>query len=209
MAYTVHKTPIQTLGVNGATSPSSTAAAQLVETYHERGVRTDHGWPNSFKLLLGEILKSKVALEPELGTDENNEDINSKVIIVVVRAGLQGVLGADPFRENAASLEQIPAILDVVALIIRRQPRVLTYEPADVGAGRKSSKPLYLWLLPRLFEICNRLPGSHYKRQLLPCLRSIIFAGSLAAGETFGGGNAISTYFHGCIAGTAPTLSYG
>ena len=204
MAFIVHKTPVQPLGLNGATSPSSTAAAQLVETYHERGVRTDHGWPNSFKLLLGEILKTEAAAEPESETDENNVDINSKVIIVVVRAGLQGVLGADPFRENAASLEQMPAILDVVALIIRRQPGVLVYEPADVGAGRKSSKPLYLWLLPRLFEICNRLPGSAYKRQILPCLRSIIFAESLAAGGTFGDGNVISTYIHGCIAGTAP-----
>ena len=187
--------------LRGSIPPPSTAAAQLVDNYHRPGIRKNREWPNSFGRLLVEILQAGDDSRGAIRASESSIDVNTKVIFVVLEAGLHGNYGADPFLDDRTSSDQVRTILEVIVLTIRRHPQVLLHVPSGQSIKGGFSGPLYLWLMPRIFEISLRPSLRDLRSDVFAVLRSCLLAESSLAVKSTERRSVISRYFQGCLNG--------
>ena len=181
--------------------PPSTAAAQLVDHYSHLAIRRIQQWPDSFRQLLEEILQGGNEATGGTRIQETDVDINSKVIVVVIEAGLSGLHGAVPFLDDDPSYQQARTILEVIALTIRRHPEVLHHVPLGQSVGASYSGPLYLWLLPRILDIPVQFPHSGILRGIVTVLHSITLAESALVKKNTEHCPTVLKYFKSCLNG--------
>ena len=184
-----------------AVLPSSTAAAQLVNVYKNREFYRARTWPTSFEQLLTEILKTGDEPGASNGTVEHNVDINSKVIVVVVEAAFHAIQFRNPFEENNDKTEQMHAILKVIALTIQHHPEVMFHCSSGQGTVSNLEKPLYLWLLPKIYLLSLKVDSRNYHHGILAVLQSAILAGSSMTSGSFRYPLKISRYIQMCFQG--------
>lgn len=155
--------------VNGAAKPQEPPPSSILATH----LAPVNGNPGSFHFdresfaqLLQESLKSDEDGLPNLGNDIT---INHKLICVIVKAGLDGVLDQpkDPFitdDDKPEILVEACNCLDVIELAITRCPQVV-YQLSDANSPREGHNgvPLFLWLIPRLLRFLSRWQYSRYK----------------------------------------------
>lgn len=188
-------------GALNSLMPPSTAAAQLVNNYNHPGIHKFREWPESFRRLVSEILEAGDESGGAIRASESNIDVNSKVVIVVIEAGLYGIHGKDPFSDDRTSMNQIHTILEVVALTIKRHPQVLLHVPSGYSVKGGFSGPLYLWLMPRIFEISLQTSLHGIQHDMVAVVRSITSAESSLAVKSIEHRPVISRYLRGCLNG--------
>ncbi|KAL8989157.1 MAG: hypothetical protein Q9169_008419 [Polycauliona sp. 2 TL-2023] len=137
--------------VNGDIPPSTLAAQiadRMVDGHHDC---RDHDTVN-FQLLLKELLEaSDPASQPESNL-ANEAAVNSRLICVIVRAGLGKLrTGHNVDGQPAKELDAIRS-LQAIDLIISRSPDTLFYPLDALDPSIAPGSPHFAWLLPRILS---------------------------------------------------------
>ena len=133
--------------------PSSTLAAQIVNSLTKKKEQSTHQDQESFRQLLREILDAAIGKDGHSESIETNVEVNYKIIYVVVRSGIEVLFHDDPFHKKTDKVEQGLSSLDVIRLTIERSPEVLFFRPKIHQFEPKLSGPLFLWLIPVLLSV--------------------------------------------------------
>lgn len=170
--------PIQTVPEKARQNgdfPASTIAAQIVDDHLTRGrIHPKHQDREKFRRLLREILYSDENTDEVTRVIETDNNVNCRLIYVVVRAGLEPALNEDPFEKKDELIKQALESLSVVELTLQRSPDVLF----SVLEGRESDPqldgPLFLWLVPRLSIMLGRTKDKEIHEGILRVLKTTL-----------------------------------
>lgn len=136
--------------------PPSTLAAQLVQRFTNGTKRPKVQDPEAFKQLLSEVLSTDADPSGPPESFEDDVDINTKLIYVIVKAGLESLPSHNPFEHGSKSSQQVVDSLAALEITLRRCPEVLFVTSPNQETQPYGSGPLYQWLLPRLFAFLTR-----------------------------------------------------
>lgn len=157
-----------------ADPPQSTLAAQLVNHFtdgKEYPKKQDH---EVFKQLLQEILCPEIYQQSQTAAQETDDDVNYKLIFVIVRAGLEIRASDDPFAESSHRQRQAIDSLAAVESTIKRSPDALFIVAPARDAGPSCNGPLYLWLIPRLLNLIGQSRDDILGTEVLRLLRTTL-----------------------------------
>lgn len=136
--------------------PPSTIAAQLVKSL-TRGKNyshhQDHQDRADFENLL-RIFETEQDGARQKDTPEEAEEC-AKLIVVVVKAGLDALLRENPFEGQETIVKQALRSLGVIDVTIKQCPEVLQFHRSHQEADPKLCGPLYLWLVPKLLVVAS------------------------------------------------------
>ena len=184
---------------NDEVPPSSTFAAQIVDglTKPRQTLKSDR--QANFRQLLQEILDADQN-EGHHTAVETNVQVNSKLIYVTVRAGLEVLPKDNPFDHQADLQKQALNSLAVIDLTIRRSPEVLFFVPERSDNPEKPRTPLFLWLVPQLLKLLGHHHNENLRKAVIRVLGTAISAQrSLSTLRTKIA--PIQKYVQGCIKG--------
>ena len=137
--------------------PPSTIAAQLVNNltrgkhYPNHQDHQDHQDRADFENLL-QIFETEQDGERHTDTPEEAEE-SAKLIVVVVKAGLDPLLRENPFQGHDVVVKQASRSLGVIDVTMKRCPQVLQFHRSHQEVDPKLCSPLYLWLVPKLLIV--------------------------------------------------------
>ena len=182
--------------------PSSTLAAQIAD----RMVGGHHDPRNddseSFRLLLRELLEASEPISQPQGNIGDDAAVNSKLVCVIVRAGL-GKVQTSPLVDGqlGRAIDSVRS-LQAIDLTISRCPGTL-FQPLETafGPGIAPGSPIFAWLIPRILVEVRELKSHDIENHVL----SIIKRSLLVEGETetkYGGKFQIAKYIQASITGT-------
>ena len=129
--------------------PSSTFAAQIVDNFADAGRQQA---PNS-QAVLRQLLREILDADWGDGSPKNGVEINHRLIYVIYRAGLETLNSDDPFDRQSHLHSQALDSLAVINLTIRQSPDVLFYVPQPNETRNQPGGPLFLWLIPHVFNL--------------------------------------------------------
>ena len=143
-----------------AEPPQSTLTAQLVSHFTDGKKHPKYQDEETFGQLLREILgtESGQVVHPE--SLEKDCDMDSKLIYVIVKAGLGKATSNDPFNGNAELSRQATDSLAAINITLKRNPEVLFVAPQFQELDPRPIGPLYLWLMPKLLALTGCLQDS-------------------------------------------------
>lgn len=180
--------------------PPSTLAAQIADRmvvgHHDS---RDHD-SESFQLLLQELLE---ASDPTSQPESNIADdaaVNSRLICVIVRAGLgKARTGLRIDEQRARELDSVRS-LQAIDLITSRYPQTL-FHPLDAfDPSIAPGSPLFAWLLPRILAEVKELKSDDTEECVLAVItRSMLLEGK--TGARYGRISPITKYIYACITG--------
>ena len=130
--------------------PPSTLAAQLVQHFTNGTRRPKLQDHEAFRQLLLEVLGTAADQSGPLVPFENDVDINSKLIYVIVKAGLESPSSRNPFSNGSDSYQEVVDSLAALEVTINTCPKVLFVTSPNQEAQSLGSVQLYQWLFPRL-----------------------------------------------------------
>ncbi|KAI9726160.1 MAG: serine/threonine-protein kinase M1 [Chrysothrix sp. TS-e1954] len=128
---------------DSALAPPSTLAAQIVNN-HIDGPQQHAKSKATFGQLLNEIRACPDNVEADTQT-------NVQLIKVVAEAGFNPLSRDDPFAKHGEIVSQAIACLDVIRIVIDRDPDVIFHAPDD----DTEDVPLAFWLIPKLLTIVD------------------------------------------------------
>ncbi|KAI9844262.1 MAG: serine/threonine-protein kinase M1 [Sclerophora amabilis] len=179
--------------------PPSTRAAQIVQDLSE----VDGNQQEKTREKLEELITELLGTEGSSLRDENAIDaglnLNSKLIIVVTRAGLEILCHDDPFANLDYMLPQASNSLLVIESAIERAPKVLFTDVfEDAGASQTPPLPLYIWLLPRIIVLLEHENADGLKENLIACLRTVLQE-TFRCSSTWSESDLVTSYIRCCI----------
>lgn len=180
--------------------PASTLAAQIVDDLTRNEIQPKHQDREKFRRLLREILDTDDDSEETGRVIEINPKINSRLIYVVVRVGLEASFNGDPFENQDDLNKQAVESLAVVELTLQRCPAVLFSVLGQCGIDLQFAGPFYLWLVPRLFIILGRTHDQDLLLGVYKVLKLILMVeeeGNIRQVQQ----NLVLKYFQGCVKG--------
>ncbi|KAI9795603.1 MAG: serine/threonine-protein kinase M1 [Piccolia ochrophora] len=154
--------------------PPSTIAAQIVNNFTVNGKpTTDDG--GSFEQLLMEILGSEEGPLSESSFGDGDIDLNYDLVVVVTRAGLEVLLGEDPFTRVDRLLPQARNSLLVIKSALKRTPAIL-FERGSSQRKVSVAVPLYIWLFPKLIALLSCRDAEDLQQTVKETLFSIFYS---------------------------------
>lgn len=193
--------------MNNGNPPASTLAAQIVDDLTRGKTQPNHQDQERFRSLLREILDANNEDGEEITQGvETNTNVNCRLIYVVIRAGLEASLNEDPFKNQAELNKQALESLSVVELTLRRSPEVLFSAPERTETDLQLHGPLYLWLVPRLFNVLGRNEDREVRLGVLRVLQTSVLVGRKGHLKQIKV-QLVLKYIQGCIKGKS-TQSY-
>ena len=133
--------------------PQSTLAAQLVNRLADGNTNPRDQGHEAFRQLLNEILDAERDDSDQVRPQEANNDVDCKLIYVVVKAGLEALTSQDPFSKQGERDKQCVDSLAAVRSTLKRNPGVLyAHAPAQLSDTDRHG-PLFLWLIPKLLTV--------------------------------------------------------
>ncbi|KAL8715001.1 MAG: hypothetical protein Q9220_000958 [cf. Caloplaca sp. 1 TL-2023] len=146
--------PVKDLAANGDL-PASTLAAQIVDQLASSQSNIRHHDRESFNLLLEEILdvnRNVWNAAGDAGDAGAETAINSKLICVLVRAGLRGAPDGLPAEEYQQNVVDVLKTLEAIDLTLSRSPTALFHQVPPIDSQLDPRLPLFAWLIPRLLQ---------------------------------------------------------
>ena len=136
--------------------PQSSLAVQLVKHFTEGQKYPKNQDQEIFRQLLHELLDADNDQQLQAETLRTNSDVNYKLILVVVKAGLELRANEDPFAEQGHRHKQVTDSLAAVNVTIQRSPAALFFVPRTQEGSLGHEGPLFLWLIPRLLVLIDQ-----------------------------------------------------
>lgn len=140
--------------------PQSTLAAQLVSHFTDGKKHPKKQDEETFSQLLLEILGTGSAQVVRTEPLETDNDVDYKLIYVIVKAGLENITSKDPFDGKPVLSRQVTNSLAAINLTIKKNPEVLFVAPHSQEIDPQPIGPLYLWLVPKLLALTGCLQDS-------------------------------------------------
>lgn len=140
--------------------PQSTLAAQLVSHFTDGKKHPKKQDEETFSQLLREILGTGNAQVVRTEPLETDNDVDWKLIYVIVKAGLEDITSKDPFDGKPELSRQVTDSLAAINLTIKKNPEVLFVAPQSQEIDPRPIGPLYLWLVPKLLALTGCLQDS-------------------------------------------------
>ncbi|KAL6718301.1 serine/threonine-protein kinase M1 [Lecanora helva] len=150
-------------------APQSTLAAQLVNQLADIKTHPKHQDRETFRQLLREILGSKS------DSHDVDRDVSYKIIYVVVKAGLETLLGDGPFDKRAEIFGQAVDSLAAVESTLTRNPDVLYTNGPAQGPDLYHHGPLFLWLIIKLLTIAGQVDEEAIIDGIIRLLNKVLF----------------------------------
>lgn len=164
--------------VNNGEPPASTLAALIVDDLTRGKTHPKHQDREKFRNLLREILDTNNEHSGVIVQGiEKNTNVNSRLIYVVIRAGLEASFNGDPFEKQDELNNQALESLSVVELTLRQCPEVLFTVLERGETDLQLDGPLYLWLIPRLFSVLGRNEDRQVRLSVLRVLQTTLSVG--------------------------------
>ena len=132
-------------------APSSTLAAQLVQRFTNGTKRSKNQDSEAFRQLLSEVLGTASDQSFSSETLENDVNINTKLIYVIVKAGLESLPSHSLFDSGSETYSQLVDSLVALEITLSRCPEVLFVKSPNQETQPYGSGSLYQWLLLKLF----------------------------------------------------------
>lgn len=143
-----------------AEPPQSTLAAQLVSHFTDGKKHPQKQDEETFSQLLREILGTGNAQVVRTESLEADNDVDCKLIYVIVKAGLESITSKDPFDGKSELSRQVTDSFAAINLTIKKNPEVLFVAPQSQEIDPRPIGPLYLWLVPKLLALTGCLQDS-------------------------------------------------
>ena len=178
--------------------PQSLLAAQLVQQFTDSKKRPKIQDQETFRQLLLEVLGTG-ANQPATA-DAHENDINSKLIYVIVKAGLDSLPHNSPFDKGSDLYQQVTDSLAAIDITIKRCPNVLFVASPDQESETNNSVQLFQWLLPRLISFLAKSDRSELHSEVADLVKSCIL-GEAKLQLTTIKNCSISAYVRGCTRG--------
>ena len=195
--------------VNGDTArngdpPPSTLAAQLVQHFTDSKRRPKVQDQETFQQLLLEVLGIDANQPAPAEALENDVDINSKLIYVIVKAGLDSLSHNSPFDKGSDSYQLVTNSLAAINITVKRCPSVLFATLPDQESESNHSGQLFLWLLPKLLSILAKSERSDVHNGVADLIKSCVLGEAKSQLITVKS-CPISAYIRGCVRGKSPS----
>ncbi|KAL8790467.1 MAG: hypothetical protein Q9213_000619 [Squamulea squamosa] len=178
--------------------PPSTLVAQITD----RMVIGQHNSRNtdkeSFQLLLREILEGGDATSQPDGNIGDDAAVNSRLICVIVRAGLGQVQTFPQVDEqNSIALDCVSS-LQAIDLTISRCPDALLHPLETFDPNIAPGIPLFAWLIPKVLAEIRELDSHNIEKQVLGIINHSILTKD-STGTRYGRKSPVAKYVHACI----------
>ena len=154
---------------HNADPPQSSLAAQLVKHFTEGQRDPKSQDQGSFGQLLQELLDSENDHQSQ-DSHKNSSEVNFKLILVVVKAGLEIRADRDPLAEQ---LKQAIDSLAAVNVTIQRSPEVLCTIASTQDDKLGHDGPLFVWLIPRLLALIDHRRNGKLNAEVMKVLKTI------------------------------------
>ncbi|KAL8774573.1 MAG: hypothetical protein Q9209_000946 [Squamulea sp. 1 TL-2023] len=187
--------------------PPSTLVAQITDRMTIGQHNSPHTDRESFRLLLREILEGSDTTSQPDGNIGDDAAVNSRLICVIVRAGLGQVQDFSPVDEqNSIALDCVSS-LQAIDLTVSRCPDAL-FHPLDAFEPKITpGSPLFAWLIPKVLAEIRELDSHDIGKQVLGVInRSILIEES--RGTRYGRKTLVATYVHACITDLLSSIEY-
>ncbi|KAI9757305.1 MAG: hypothetical protein M4579_003516 [Chaenotheca gracillima] len=179
--------------------PPSTIAAQIVHDLSDTNGHHGAKDQENFEQLLLEILDTtngSLKDENVIGTDLS---VNSNLIVVVTKAGLNTICTDDPFAAIDHLLSRARNSLSVIELVIKRTPKVLFTSIVEKDLNAKTIRPpLYTWLLPRTLALLKTENASSLAPDVVTFLKSCLRTLCISS-QTWSDQALVSAYLRCCV----------
>ena len=195
---TAYHRRLQAQATNGDV-PSSSVAAQLADRLATTRQNCSHQDRESFQLLLREILEESDHVWQADGGANNDAVVSSKLICVIVQAGLEDPIARHPIKRTGIEPSNVLRSLQAIDLTLSRSPDAL-FQPLDFEFTDRL--PLFAWLIPKILAQTRESEFLEIERQVLIIIQHSL---SVADRATIRGkrNSQISDYIRGCIAGAS------
>lgn len=180
--------------------PQSTLAAQLVNHFTDGKKYSKNKDDETFRQLLCEVLGAESTRDSQSHNHETDNDVNYKLVYVIVKAGLETLTDGDPFSEQAEKCQQAIDSLTAVEYTLKRSPEILFILSPNNEFSSRFGIPLFLWLIPKLLAVAGSAQNSSVKDCVLNVLRTIIVLeqeNHVKGARIF----SIGKYLNGCVRG--------
>lgn len=154
--------------------PQSTLAAQLVNRFTDGKNHSKHQDRESFRQLLREVLGAESEQGWQAQTHDTDNDVNCKLVYVIVKAGLETLANGDPFGGQIERSRQAVDSLAAVEYTLRKNPEILFIPTPGDESLPNPNGPLFLWLIPKLLNVAGQLQDEGIGDCLLKLLRTIV-----------------------------------
>ncbi len=180
--------------------PPSTLAAQLVNHLTDGRKLSKNQDQETFRQLLHEVLGAQREAGSQAQTHDADNDLDCKLVYVIVKAGLETLTNGDPFAGHTERSRQVIESLAAVEYTIWKNPGILFYPTPRYESLPNPSGPLFWWLIPKLLHVVGQLQGDGVGGCVLKLLRTIVNLERKihAKGIRI---YSIVKYFKGCIKG--------
>ena len=183
--------------------PQSTLAAQLVQQFTDGSKHARPSDQETFQQLLQEVIGTGTDASISAEDLENNIYMNSKLIYVIAKTGLDHLPPYDPFKKGQRSSPPTKDSLAAIEVTIRKCPEVLFVDSQHQDMGSKDRGRLYQWLLPKLFSIMAKAEDVAVQQALTSALGSCMIGEgrSMSNGTRCG---SVYAYIKCCVRGRYP-----
>ena len=154
--------------------PQSTLAAQLVNRFTDGKNRLEHQDQETFRQLLREVLGAESEQLRQAQTHDTDNDVNCKLVYVIVKAGLETLASGNPFGGQSERSRQAVDSLAAVEYTLRKSPEILFVPTPGHESLPNPNGPLFLWLIPKLLGVAGQLQDDGVGDCLLKLLRTIV-----------------------------------
>lgn len=154
--------------------PPSTLAAQLVNHFTDGKKYSKNQDQETFRQLLREVLGAENEHGLQAQTHDTDNDVNCKLVYVIVKAGLETLATGDPFSGQAERSRQAIDSLVAVEYTLRKNPEILFIPTPSHKSLSNPNGPLFLWLIPKLLNVAGQLQDERSGDPVLKLLRTIV-----------------------------------
>ena len=180
--------------------PQSTLAAQLVNHLTDGKKHSKIQDRETFNQLVREILNAENDPGSQKQAHAMDSEVDSKLIYVIVKAGLEKSSSDDPFGKPDERPQQILDRLKALHITLTRNSEALFLTHASSIPNSCRHSPLFLWLIPKLLSIPYQLQDERISDAVLGLLKTIL----VSERKMHGCGTtkySIPKYVKGCITG--------
>ena len=151
--------------------PPSTRAAQLAEHFADDKRRPKNHDQESFQHLLREVLDAETDQTGQEPAFDADVGVHSKLIFVIVRAGIETDGHSNPFSTREQTLALVIDSLKALTITIRKTPSVLYTTQLYATNGRSDGNSVYRWLFPKVLPLFLSFDDVRIQTQIIEILR--------------------------------------
>lgn len=181
--------------------PQSTLAAQLVQQFTVGQDYSKFNNEETFQQLLQEVLGANTDQPAAVEALKNDVGVNSKLIYVIAKAGLESLSLRNYLDKNLDSYQRVTDSLAAIKSTIKKCPNVLFVQSPDVEIDSNDHGQLFQWLLPKLFSLLAKSKNVQNQEALADLLKSCMMGGGKSLSNTSRYG-LIMAYIQGCTRGS-------